>query len=261
MPIANGNVYFRKWGTGKTLLIALHGFGVDGGMFASLAGYLTENCTFYAIDLPFHGKTQWNKNSFEPTDIQNIIYRIQEREKSTHCSLLGHSFGARLVLKLSEDMDVFDQLFLLSPDGIRTYWLEWSELLPHSWRRWIMRRLQNPNWLLSLAARLRRWGWIPAYVEQFLTRNLSSAAARTRLLHIWLSTPAFKINLENRSTSTRMKIIVGSNDPMLDVAAVERFARKMKNAEICVLDGKHYLPASKVAPIMMDQIKASRERP
>lgn len=263
ISITNGNVHFRKWGTGKKLLIALHGYGADGSMFRSLSTRLAQHFTIYAVDLPFHGKTHWQKEYFQPADLQDLASTILKNEKATHCSMLGHSFGARLALKLAEGSPHdFDHLYLLSPDGIRTYGLGAANWLPLRWRKSILEKLQRPEKWLRLAARLRKWRLISAHTAFFLRRNLATPTARRRLLAIWLSLAAFQLNHRKmQRLSVPVLILVGDQDPLLDTRAVEHFSKKIATATFQKLDGKHLLPAQLVAPAIIAHAGASREYP
>jgi len=195
ISITNGNVHFRKWGTDKKLLIALHGYGADGSMYRSLSKQLAQHFTFYAVDLPFHGKTSWESNIFQPTDFQELVTSILEKEKATHCSMLGHSFGARLALKLAAEMPTyFDHLYLLSPDGIRTYGLGLANWLPPRWRKYMFKQLKRPERWLRLAEKLRHLGIISRHAELFLHRNLANSKTRKRLLATWLSLVDFRLD-------------------------------------------------------------------
>lgn len=262
ITVSGGNIFFRKWGHGKIMLIALHGYGVDGRMFAALCNDLAHACTCYAIDLPFHGQTEWHSSIFQPDDLQEVVNEITNRERTTRYVLLGHSFGARLALKLCGLSPGCERLLLLSPDGLYTYWLGWSNLLPLSWRSWLMGRLRRPGHLLYLAGWLRRAGWLPLHVERFLQKNLTTDEGRARLSATWLSMSAFKFN---RRTVLALEkpviIIVGKRDPMINGVYIRKLARKMEQVSVHELDGKHYLPNAAVIPILLEVLTISPASP
>ena len=52
-------LYYQKFGNGKQIMLAFHGFGQESSVYKCLADVLTEY-TFYAFDLFFHGKSQWD---------------------------------------------------------------------------------------------------------------------------------------------------------------------------------------------------------
>ncbi len=263
ISITNGNVHFRKWGTGKKLLIALHGYGADGSMYRFLSKQLAQHFTFYAVDLPFHGKTSWESNIFQPTDFQELVTSILEKEKATHCSMLGHSFGARLALKLAEEMPkYFDHLYLLSPDGIRTYGLGLANRLPPRWRKYMFKQLKRPERWLRLAEKLRHLGIISQHAESFLHRNLANSKTRKRLLAFWLSLADFRLDRRKmQALPMPVLILIGNQDPLVDVRAVERFSAEMPHAAFQKLDGKHWLSARLVAPAIIAHAEVSREFP
>ncbi len=49
------------WGKGASLLFCFHGYGESSGSFGFLEGALARQFTIIAIDLPFHGQTEWRE--------------------------------------------------------------------------------------------------------------------------------------------------------------------------------------------------------
>jgi len=68
-----GKVHALRFGKGPGLLIALHGFGDRARMFAVLAEALSAEYTTIAIDLPFHGQTEWREKTFTKADLLEIV--------------------------------------------------------------------------------------------------------------------------------------------------------------------------------------------
>ncbi len=60
----HGRIHTYRFGAGPELLIAIHGFSDRARMFTVLEPALAGKYTVVAIDLPFHGQTEWQKNTF-----------------------------------------------------------------------------------------------------------------------------------------------------------------------------------------------------
>lgn len=252
-----GKIHYRKWGRGNRLLLAWHGYGADAGMFEKLSPTLDDVFTIYAIDLPFHGQTQWKKASYHIKDLAAVFELILKKENANHCSLLGYSFGARIAMKLTKQFgNHIDTLYLLSPDGIRTRWLWTGYLIPRFLRRFLLKKLNTPDRLLRFAIRLRNWGLIPFFVEWFLRKNIVTPESRARLLGTWLSLNAFAIR-KGRLKSTIKKhaikvvVMIGERDKMLNQRAIQRFIQKLPDTKFYVLPCNHVLDSDEITTILL----------
>ncbi len=261
-----GDVHYQKWGRGNKLLVAVHGYGANAGMFQTLAEQLSDAFTIYAFDLPFHGKTNWYSEDYKRADIVEIIELILKRENANHFMLLGYSFGARVVMKLLDTLSTkAEHLFLLSPDGIRTRWLGAGLLLPKGMRHWLISMLASPDPFLKLIARLRRWGLIPFFVEWFLRKNLADAESRARLLCSWLSLNEFMIRLNKvkriiQAHNIQVTIIVGERDKLLKNKAIQRFIYDLNGALLHTLPCNHVLDSNEASKIILEKAIVSPER-
>src|SRR5215204_1593318 len=94
-------VHYQKAGEGSSIILCFHGFGEHGRSFEQLAAKI-EDYTIIAIDLPFHGQTNWNRDkAFTTEDLINIIKACPEIHDKSF-GLLGYSMGGRIALSLYE---------------------------------------------------------------------------------------------------------------------------------------------------------------
>jgi pimeloyl-ACP methyl ester carboxylesterase len=113
------NLFFRKSGSGKPLII-LHGlFGISDN-WATLAKQWSDYFTVYAVDLRNHGQSphsdQW-KYWIMAEDVLELI----EKEKLQDSILLGHSMGGKVAMRLALDSpEVISQL-IVSDIGPKQY--------------------------------------------------------------------------------------------------------------------------------------------
>ena len=99
----NSRISYYQFGSGSKTAICFHGFGEDGTLYSFLEKYAGDQYTFYSIDLPFHGKTEWNEGmTLTHKDLQQIIAEIlrlnNQKQKTLNLklSLLGFSLGGRI---------------------------------------------------------------------------------------------------------------------------------------------------------------------
>lgn len=94
-------LFFRKSGTGKPLII-LHGlFGISDN-WAALSKLWSEHFTVYAVDLRNHGQSphsdEWNYEV-----MANDIIELMGEEKMNDVTILGHSMGGKVAMRLAID--------------------------------------------------------------------------------------------------------------------------------------------------------------
>src|SRR6056297_3448127 len=77
LNIGRHKVFVRTWGDGSIPVVALHGFSDTGAIFEPFGKVLADHCTLYAVDLPFHGKTQWKSKVISRRHIREIVCSIR----------------------------------------------------------------------------------------------------------------------------------------------------------------------------------------
>ncbi|MBL7798722.1 MAG: hypothetical protein JNJ90_19650, partial [Saprospiraceae bacterium] len=76
LELNGANIHCLRFGEGPQLLVALHGFGDRARLFAILEEALSERYTVVAIDLPFHGQTEWPNRTFSKADLLAVVRQI-----------------------------------------------------------------------------------------------------------------------------------------------------------------------------------------
>src|SRR5690349_1525098 len=72
-------ISYYRFGSGPKPVICFHGYGEDASIFEFLAKYAGNQFTFYCLDLPFHGKTEWNDElTFTKADLIQITNEMLE---------------------------------------------------------------------------------------------------------------------------------------------------------------------------------------
>jgi len=244
----HGMVHALRFGRGKKLLIALHGFAESAKMFSPLEKTLGEHYTIVAIDLPFHGRTTWSKPFFSSDDLMDIFQQILEQERSTRFSLMGFSFGARLALGMLPLLEnAPDKLYLLSPDGIKTSGMAAAIMTPLWLRKTFERLLRKPDWILSFTDLARKWRILPEFLHQFFHRHLKHPARLERVFGCWYSLPYFQVKRRAvrsflKNTGIPTTIVVGAADPLLDAQVLSSWFEGLPNIQtIKVAGGGHRL--------------------
>mgnify|MGYP003861808545 CR=1 FL=1 len=261
LETVHGCVHVLKFGHGAQLLIALHGFSDRARMFAVLEKALGKRYTVVAIDLPFHGQTEWNKRDFSKEDLLRILAQLLETEEKTRCSLMGYSFGARLAqAMLPELAPILDHLYLLSPDGVNTKGLDAADRTPMWIRRFLFRMMKYPRWFVSLADFGRNWGFIPPFTHKFMTNNLNRPKRIQRLFGCWFSMDSFKITQPDihrilQETALPTEIYLGANDTLVDKKSLKKLYANLHNVRFIVLKNEGHRIVGKALGEILGQVQ------
>lgn len=249
---------FRSYGKGEHLLIAFHGFGEDGSIYATWEKELGEAFRIIAVDLPFHGgSTEWTAGTFHPDDLVAFITFIIEKHQPSAYSLLGHSFGARiLIASWKKLIKQPTEIWLLAPDGLATRRLSVINQLPTWLRSWIARGMgkRYEIWIW-LAQRMHRLGWVDAFSVRYVRHHLSTDYNRYRLMGSWLALPYFKIDRDQLlkeavQEHTKLYLVLGKKDPLIDWGRLSNWLKKWPASNLYKLDAGHNLINKEVASLI-----------
>jgi len=252
-----GLVRALKFGHGEQLLIALHGFSDRARMFAVLEKSLSERYTIIAIDLPFHGQTEWHKSDFSKEDLLEILAQVLESEGKTRWSLLGFSFGARLAqAMLPELAPQLDHLYLLSPDGLNTKGMRVAERTPMLFRRCFFRMLRHPEWFVSLAEVGRNWGLIPTFTYTFIRSHLNRPKRIQRLFGCWFSIDSFNhprldVHKILQETAIPTAVFIGAKDNLVHKKSLKKLYSNLPNVHLFILKNTGHRVVGKVLAEML----------
>lgn len=109
--------YIHK-GTGNNVIL-IHGWGNNLNYFNNLINDLQNNYSVYAIDLPGFGKTNI-KEDFNTSDYSNIILQFIKQLKISKPTLIGHSFGGKVIIDLITNQNYNpNKIILIDSSGIK----------------------------------------------------------------------------------------------------------------------------------------------
>ena len=250
-------IHYLLGGTGDKLLVCLHGYGESAGSFAFLEESLGKDFTILAIDLPFHGKTDWKEGlSFDPQVLISLIGQIAagrpgyplttHRQTSEATAIpaaspgilgdggwwvMGYSMGGRVALSLLEKIpEKVEKLILLAPDGLKVniwYWLTTQTRVGNTFFRWTMRR---PGWFFLLLRVGNALNLVNRSVYKFTLHHIDQAAARSDLYIRWTTLRAFRPDIRAiralvRERKIPVRILYGQHDRIILSKRGEKFRK------------------------------------
>lgn len=114
------NINYLVKGEGKNILL-LHGWGCNINIFNKMINHLSKSNKVYALDLPGFGKSDEPKTPWNANDYANLVIKFINKINIKKLSVLGHSNGGRIIIKMfSKEMPFeIDKVILVDSAGIK----------------------------------------------------------------------------------------------------------------------------------------------
>jgi pimeloyl-ACP methyl ester carboxylesterase len=249
-------ISYIRFGSGPKPAFCFHGYGEEAVSFSFLEKYAGNEYTFFAIDLPFHGQTEWNDGlNFTTNDLQQIIETIlheNNRQLATsrhperegqQLSLIGFSLGGRVALSLYEKMSMrFERLVLLAPDGLKVNFWYW--LATQTWigNRFFSFTMRYPGWFFGILKLLNKLNLVNTSIFRFVNYYIDHKEFRRQLYARWTTLRKLKPNLAQiklfvKSNQTKVRLIYGKHDRIILSSVGEKFKKGIE--ENCTLSDIH----------------------
>ena len=260
LHIAQGRVSYQKMGKGSRILIAFHGFADHAGMFEPFADVPGDNYTIYAIDLPFHGETQWHQTYYTPKDINGIINAILEKESCLSYDLLGYSLGGTIILSmLGRFGEAPERIFLLAPGGVKVRGLSSGFSIPLWGKKVIYQITKNPNWLIALVGFLTKIGLLNSFYIRYIKAQMRLPEKHKRLLYTWYALSFFKVDKARVIEAVKRKeiqvtILLGDRDKIIDGAAIRQAFGLQPLFTIINVENNHLMLNESVAAVLAKNV-------
>jgi len=251
-PYKKSNINYYRFGSGPSPVICFHGYGEEGKLYGFFEKYAGEIYTFYSIDLPFHGKTEWDEGlTFTAGDLQQIVSGIIEANHfrsgvNERFTLMGFSLGGRIALALYQERpQTIEKILLLAPDGLKVnfwYWLSTQTLVGNRLFSFCMK---NPGGFLGFLRAANKLKLVNASVFKFVNYYIGNKEARLHLYQRWMCLRGLKpdpLRIKNyiRQYRTKTRLIYGRYDRIILPARGEMFREGIEDlCTINVIDSGH----------------------
>ena len=235
--------HYSLRGAGPRLLFAFHGYGESAESFGFLGGAVGRDFTIVAIDLPFHGSTEWREGLYlAPADLLAVMDSIASGLAGVVQDgwwLMGYSMGGRVALQLLELAPArICRLVLLATDGLQMnfwYWLATQTRAGNAVFRWTMKR---PGWLFFLLRTGHVLRLVNPSVYKFTAHYVDDVRVREKLYSRWTTMRGFRPDVAAvvryiRQYEIPVRLLYGSYDRIIRWERGERFCRP--NAAYCEL--------------------------
>ncbi|MGB1206265.1 MAG: alpha/beta fold hydrolase [Chitinophagales bacterium] len=240
-------VHYLKFGQGKEKLIALHGYGDNAELYLNIAGVLAKKYTVFALDLPYHGKTNWNETVFfTPNDLAALIETLCNEQQIKRFSLMGYSMGGKIALSLLPNFaKQLNGFFLIASSGLKMpFFYSLIENAPIFLVKKSEIWIDEPKTLFFLLKTARRLKLISPFVHRFTRRLTNSTYRRRRLFNIWIILRHFNSDISEvqrflNRFGIKTMLFFGKKDDIAPPSAAQHFAKKLDKCSLYMINAHH----------------------
>lgn len=118
LTTSKGKVDVIQKGKGKDILL-LHGFLSSKETFVHQISFLSNFYKVTAIDILGFGKSDKISYPYSVDDYVDLVVEVMDKIKINKSSVIAHSFGGRIAVKLASKTDRVDKLLLTGCAGVR----------------------------------------------------------------------------------------------------------------------------------------------
>ncbi|THU41780.1 alpha/beta hydrolase [Niastella caeni] len=232
LPHRLSRLHYCWFGAGQKILLCLHGYGESQQTFHFLEKYIPPEYTVFTIDLPFHGKTEWNEGlRFTTADLLEIIETlvVKHNLQTSKITLLGYSMGGRVALQLLQAIPGrIEKTILLAPDGLKVNFWYWLATQTCIGKRLFGFTMKHPGWFFSLLQAGNRLKLINQSVLKFTRYYIHDTTVRRQLYERWICMRAIKPDLTFikkliRSHQLPVRLLYGQYDRIIRHERGEKF--------------------------------------
>lgn len=243
----HSTIHYRYGGLGSKPLVCFHGYAESSSSFDFLEKKVGAQFRIVAIDLPFHGQTDWKEKYVYSSQLADIIKKILEQLgapcKDIH--LLGFSLGGRMALCVLQELpDQVSRLVLLAPDGLRVnfwYWLATQSRVGNAIFKFTMSR---PGWFLGMLRVSNRMRLINQSIYKFVEYYIHDERVRKELYERWTglskcSPHAATIKKILSKKNIGLRLLYGKYDRIITQQTGKKFQEGLTSCTIEVLNCGH----------------------
>jgi len=239
-------LHYLKWGTGKRLLLAFHGYGNEADIFDVFIPYLSNEYTILSFDLPHHGKSEWTKDKiFTKSDLVAMVDNLKAQYKVDKVSLMGYSMGGRVCLTIVQYIpSVVDKVVLIATDGLRIDYFYYFLTRTYFGRKLFKNELNAPTRFFTVIEWLKRKKMIDAHKYKFVMNYMKPEDSRRFLMQVWpgmsdLMPFPVKLKRAIRQYNVPISIFMGQHDRIMPPSLAEKFKTGLDTVHLYVLDKGH----------------------
>lgn len=248
--------HYLRMGKGAQPVICLHGYGETAAHFELFEPFLGELFTLYAIDAPYHGKTEWTSEQlFAPEELVLLIDAIIGAH--VKFTLFGYSMGGRMALKMVELVpERLNGLVLIAPDGLHKNKWQWFATQTKLGNGLFKLTMQHPHWFFWLLKIGERTNLLNKSIVKFVHHYLDDPHQREELYKRWTNNRRYRprlavIKVAIAKYKVRVQLLFGKYDRVIITKRGEEFAKGLEEwIQVHEIEAGHLLLQPKYAKLI-----------
>ncbi len=254
IPYGPSRLHYKRYGTGPQIIFCFHGYGESAEHFGIFEPYLGRDFTLVAIDVPFHGETDWKGELlFQPEEMLRLMQQIMAGSREP-VVLFGYSMGGRMALKIFELMpEQVRRIVLVAPDGLYKNKWQWISTQTKLGNRIFQHAMHHPGPLLSLLNLAEQLRIFNKRIIRFAHYYLDDANSRKMLYKIWTTNRRFrphpaKVKPLIKQYQVPVQLIFGKYDRIIPTKRGHHFGKNISPfVQVAELEAGHQLLREKYA--------------
>lgn len=243
---AGHSLYYRKTGSGDTVVLWFHGFGQNHQAFDKISEPHSQKFTHYTFDLFFHGNSAWvGGGAIEKLKWKELIQLFLDQTGIKNFSIVGFSIGCRFAVTLAEQFpDRVRNLIMLAPDGIQFRFWYWFATYPYLCRKLFQRIVTKPAFWNRLLSFLEVTRLIDRKLLRFAQRQMDTQQKRDQVYHAWVNFRHLKSNTTGLALLVDghkiiITLIAGTRDKVVPARLVQKLKNQKPELHYHSFDANH----------------------
>lgn len=115
-------ISYKEVGFGNDVVVILQGWGTNMSMYDSVANCISSKYRIIQFDFPGFGDSQEPKTAWSVSEYSNFVLKFFAHLNIKKATLIGHSFGGRVIIKLACDRNLpfeINRIVLIDSAGIK----------------------------------------------------------------------------------------------------------------------------------------------
>jgi len=243
-----GQLFYRKWGSGRKALLAFPGYGNTSFLYQPLAALLGNSYSIYAFDLPHHGESKWPAGTpLLKEDLVLATKSILKQYGHDTCALTAFSLGGRAALGIEElAPELVDKITLVAPDGLAAHSFYHFLTGTFTGKKLFAHFTGKPAPYLKVLDWLHQKKWVDSSRYHFAKYFVQTDTARNFLRDVWMDLRFLRPDLKKikrniRRHQTPTCIFMGRHDSVIPPSQAAAFAKDVPQIKVTVLNKGHRL--------------------
>ena len=226
-------IHYQKEGQGKNVIF-IHGWGQDLNCFKYLTDNLKSNYTVYSIDLPGFGQSEIPRTIFNTEDYSTIILEFIKVLKIKSPTLVGHSFGGKVIVDLVSKLDYHpNKIILIDSAGIKP-----KKSLIQKFNLYRYKFLKKV--ILKLYSKEKASLLISSLQKEIGSSDYNNAKGIMRDILVTVVNEDYKNSLNLIKTPTLL--LWGENDTASPLDMAKTFNKEISNSGLVIIKSSNHFP-------------------